>query len=403
MISGKFNNNLILLFTALLSTMVSGSGFIISIGPANSTVSSLASKTLDTAAAATGTADSGAAVSPAAGAAPSADSGAASAGASASPAAGAAASPAATGAAGAGASPAAGGATSAAAGAAATPAAGAAPSADSGAASAGASASPAAGPAASPAVTGAAGAGASPAAGGATSAAAGAAATTAAGASGAASTGTGSTATGSAGSGGGKVNISKDEFTKAVTDCYPAATGVDKKYDAFMKGLNKSKISSKKEAAMFLAQILHESGGLIYTAEIKCKDTGCPGDYPLKAGVGKPGKTYFGRGYIQLTWDYNYDKASKALYSDSRLLDNPEQVATNDEYSWAVSFWFWDANVHDAPGVQQGKFGAATNAINGPLECVQKSNPTAVQKRNDNYAKCLKDFGINDTPDTSGC
>jgi predicted chitinase len=224
--------------------------------------------------------------------------------------------------------------------------------------------------------------------------------------SGASATGTSSsssTGSSSSSSSGGAVNVSADEFKKAVTACYSSAQDIDKKYQGFRKGLAKSKISSKKEAAMFLAQILHESGGLQYTAEIKCKDTGCPGDYPIKAGVGKPGKTYFGRGYIQLTWDYNYQKASMALFGDSRLVDTPEEVASKDHYAWAVSFWFWDANVHNAPGVQQGKFGAATNAINGPLECVQKSNPSAVQKRNDNYGNCLKAFGISDAPDTSGC
>ena len=230
-----------------------------------------------------------------------------------------------------------------------------------------------------------------------TSAIASGAATSASGTT--ASAGTGASSTGTAGGGG--VDVSKDEFVKAVTDCYPGKDA-DKKYDAFSKGLKNSKISSKKEAAMFLAQILHESGGLIYTAELACKDTGCPGQY-ASTGIGKTGKTYYGRGYIQLTWDYNYDKASKALFGDSRLVDDPDQVATNDEYSWGVSFWFWDTNVHSAPGVQQGQFGAATNAINGALECKAKSNPTAVAKRNDNYTKCLKAFGITDAPDTSGC
>lgn len=232
--------------------------------------------------------------------------------------------------------------------------------------------------------------------------AAGAATSTAAAAGSASSSSSASGSASSGGSSSGGANVSKDEFKNAVTACYSGAANVDTKYDGFSKGLSKSKISSKREAAMFLAQILHESGGLQYTAEIKCKTSGCPGDYPL-TGIGKPGKTYYGRGYIQLTWDYNYSKASKALYSDSRLVDNPDQVASNDECAWGVSFWFWDTNVHTAPGVQQGKFGAATNAINGPLECKQKSNPTAVQKRNANYAKCLKAFGINETPDTSGC
>jgi predicted chitinase len=225
--------------------------------------------------------------------------------------------------------------------------------------------------------------------------------TSATGASSSSATGSASSSSGSSSSG--AVSVSADEFKKAVMSCYSNAPNVDIKYKEFSKGLANSNISSKREAAMFLAQILHESGGLNYTAEIACQSNGCPGSYKLTPGVGKPGKTYYGRGYIQLTWDYNYSKASQALYGDNRLVDDPDQVSTKEKYAWGVSFWFWNTNVHNAAGVQQGQFGAATNAINGPIECVQKSNPTAVQNRNSNYANCLKAFGINDTPDTSGC
>jgi chitinase len=50
---------------------------------------------------------------------------------------------------------------------------------------------------------------------------------------------------------------------------------------------------------MFLAQILHESGGLRYKRELACINTGCPNDYQI-TGPGIPGKRYYGRGYIQL-------------------------------------------------------------------------------------------------------
>ena len=59
-------------------------------------------------------------------------------------------------------------------------------------------------------------------------------------------------------------------------------------------------ISSKTEAAMFLAQIMHESIGLKFKKEIACQNTGCPDSYHITPGIGIPGKFYYGRGYIQL-------------------------------------------------------------------------------------------------------
>ncbi len=43
---------------------------------------------------------------------------------------------------------------------------------------------------------------------------------------------------------------------------------------------------------------------------------------------GPNGVVYYGRGYIQLTWDFNYRPASQYLYNDENvLLNNPEIVA----------------------------------------------------------------------------
>ena len=52
---------------------------------------------------------------------------------------------------------------------------------------------------------------------------------------------------------------------------------------------------------MFLAQIIHESGGLKYVIETACGSgcVKCPNDY-LSPGLDSTGKRYCGRGYIQL-------------------------------------------------------------------------------------------------------
>lgn len=36
------------------------------------------------------------------------------------------------------------------------------------------------------------------------------------------------------------------------------------------------------------------------------------------------GKAYYGRGLVQLTWDYNYKKMSKIIYGDNRLYVDPD-------------------------------------------------------------------------------
>ena len=115
---------------------------------------------------------------------------------------------------------------------------------------------------------------------------------------------------------------------------------------------------------MFLAQIIWESSGLQFVEEIACKNNECPDsykswdDYPgyynltehiLKLHVFIilfylnlfKGVRYYGRGYIQLSWSYNYKAASLALFNDLRLYTNPNLVSENDENSWGVSFWYW--------------------------------------------------------------
>ena len=192
-------------------------------------------------------------------------------------------------------------------------------------------------------------------------------------------------------------SITIDQFTKAVTACGFGAPS-NAQYTSFVaRAPTAGGITSKRELAMFLAEILHESGGLVYKRELNCLQTNCPNDYRSPGDA--PNLFYFGRGFIQLSWSYNYRMASQALFGDDRLVTNPDLVAQTDDYSWAVSFWFWKANVHDK--VQGGQFGSATNAINGGLEC--SPCRAACPTRFSYYSKILPIFGVTETPNSAGC
>jgi len=188
------------------------------------------------------------------------------------------------------------------------------------------------------------------------------------------------------------------EFNDAVV-----SSGYTSPTDAQFQGFSGvivpySGIDSKLELAMFLAQLLWESDGLQEKVEQDCLYNGCQGEYQSPQDI--PGESYYGRGYIQLTWASNYLACSQDLFKDNRLLKNPNVVAQNDKISWASAAWFWKKNVH-AVAVTK-KFGATTKAINGALECTGSDQDKA-KKRFAIYTKVLKAFGVNEAPDETGC
>jgi predicted chitinase len=193
--------------------------------------------------------------------------------------------------------------------------------------------------------------------------------------------------------------VNFDKFAYAVTSCgYLKPEEV--KYNAFKNNYaSAGGITSKRELAMFLAQILHESGGLTKISEIRCQGNNCVDDY--RSPGDHSNKFYFGRGYIQLTWSENYRAASQALYGDDRLYSNPDLVARDENVAWQTAFWYWKHKVRSDPGVLAGKLGSATNRINGRLEC----NPcrAACHTRFELYKKVLFAFGDSSYASNDGC
>ncbi|WP_320784720.1 chitinase [Streptomyces sp. CRN 30] len=153
----------------------------------------------------------------------------------------------------------------------------------------------------------------------------------------------------------------------------------------------------KQEAAAFLANVSHETGGLVYVVEQNtanyphyCDTTqsyGCP------AGTDK----YYGRGPVQLSWNFNYKAAGDALGID--LLNNPDLVQNDAAVAWKTGLWYW--NTQSGPGsmtphdamVDGAGFGETIRAINGTLEC-DGGNPAQVQSRIDDYERFTQLLGV---------
>ncbi|MEN9459821.1 MAG: hypothetical protein RL135_2449 [Bacteroidota bacterium] len=158
----------------------------------------------------------------------------------------------------------------------------------------------------------------------------------------------------------------------------------------------------KRELAAFLATISHETGGgdekdmahfydygLYYKQELSCLN-GCE-HYSDTTDITYPpvkGKSYHGRGPIQLSWNYNYGMFSEmVLENKDSLLNHPDLLISNPELSFATAIWFWVTPQEPKPSCHEvisGKwvptttdslagrkpgFGAVMNIVNGGLEC----------------------------------
>jgi predicted chitinase len=211
----------------------------------------------------------------------------------------------------------------------------------------------------------------------------------------------------SPGNGGGSDNsgpvseITLTQFNNAVTaNGYPAPGAA--KHQIFVNSAHKGLIATKQEAAMALAQFLHESDGLRAKREYACETTQCPGSYATP-GCDARDQYYYGRGYIQLSWCYNYRPASLDLYNDERLVYNPDLVADDEQTAWDTAFWYWKTSVHNQAGVSDGKFGITTWAINGALECWGGYHVDRARARYEIYKKIRAAFGLQGPGIESGC
>lgn len=203
-----------------------------------------------------------------------------------------------------------------------------------------------------------------------------------------------------------------------------------------------SDYNNKRELAAFLANISKETTGgwhpigsgqpgdyadwgLYFVHEVGLTSSSCdPNVYNDTANTEYPataGQCYFGRGPIQLSWNYNYGQFSKFLYNDkSILLDNPDLVQQDGVLAFKSAIWFWmmpqcpkpscHQVMHELWNAQSGDysqnkmykkgFAHTNNIINGGLECRTFSSNTFTEKvvlRSELYRYYLSILGFSPT------
>ncbi|KAA8527256.1 hypothetical protein F0562_034647 [Nyssa sinensis] len=194
-------------------------------------------------------------------------------------------------------------------------------------------------------------------------------------------------------------DIVTDAFFNGIID-QAAASCVGKNFYSratFLEALNSysqfgrvgSIDDSKREIAAFFAHVTHETGHFCYIEEINgpsrdyCDESNT--QYPCA-----PNKGYYGRGPIQLSWNFNYGPAGNSIGFDG--LNNPEIVATDPVISFKTALWYWMNRVHSIIISGQG-FGETIRAINGQLEC-DGANPDTVNARVEYYTNYCNQLGV---------
>jgi hypothetical protein len=158
----------------------------------------------------------------------------------------------------------------------------------------------------------------------------------------------------------------------------------------------------RRELAAFLANMAHETSGgweeapggiyqwgLYFVTEKKFPNSSFNyADTSKKKWLPVAGKSYHGRGPLQLSWNYNYGQFSEAYFGNKQiLLDNPDLLLKDSVLCFASAIWFWVRDQYPKPSchdVMAGQwqptekdiaggrslgFGTVVNVINGGLEC----------------------------------
>lgn len=197
---------------------------------------------------------------------------------------------------------------------------------------------------------------------------------------------------------------------------------------------------NKRELAAFLANISKETTGgwqmpigggsegdyanwgLYFVHEVGYNSSNGVGAYSQASVTFPPNPNvgYYGRGPIQLSWNYNYGQFSKFLFNDVNiLLNNPDLVQQDGVLAFKSAIWFWmmpqcpkpschqvmhgmwmpETGEYNAPKMYLQGFAHTNNIINGGLECRSSSSPAFTEKvvlRSELYKYYLRILGFDE-------
>ncbi|KIS44335.1 glycoside hydrolase family 19 protein [Kosakonia radicincitans] len=116
-------------------------------------------------------------------------------------------------------------------------------------------------------------------------------------------------------------------------------------------GFKKFGITTCREKAHFLAQVLHESGNFRFTKEIH--------------GERASYQPWFGRGLIQITLRANYEKYGEYIGEDVTSGDSARDKLTRLPHSVLSAFWYYDVSRKLGEFAKNDDFNKVTAVING--------------------------------------
>lgn len=133
---------------------------------------------------------------------------------------------------------------------------------------------------------------------------------------------------------------------------------------ALAKAMSEYHINNPKRAAMFIAQIAHESGQFRYREEI-ASGAAYEGRHDLGNTHAGDGIRFKGRGWLQITGRANYLQVGKALYPKTpNVFTNYPYRLANDNNACRSAAWWWSA--HDLNHLADlGTVEQVTRVING--------------------------------------
>ena len=161
-------------------------------------------------------------------------------------------------------------------------------------------------------------------------------------------------------------------------------------YERYAPGFNEAMLAAGcttvRRAAMWCAQLGHESAGLLYMEEIASGSA-----YEGRADLGNTqagdGVRFKGRGPIQVTGRANYTAVSAWAYAHDLVptarffVDNPAQLAS-DRYGFIGPVWYWTVARSDINALcDAGDLTTVTRRING--------GTNGIDDRRSRYNRCL--------------